>query len=83
MALTAQAIEDRIKKATAQVLRVPVDKIQSDSRFKDDLGADSLQSVELVAAFEDEFDIEMDEDEATKVQSIKEAVAYIQQVIAA
>ena len=83
MALTTQAVEERIKKATAQVLRVPVEKIQLDSRFKDDLGADSLQSVELVAAFEDEFDIEMDEDEATKVQSIKEAAEYIQQVMAA
>jgi len=83
MALNTQALEERIKKATAQVLRVPVEKIQSDSRFKDDLGADSLQSVELVAAFEEEFDIEMDEDEATKVQSIKEAVEYIQGVMAA
>ncbi|MCM8756897.1 MAG: acyl carrier protein, partial [Candidatus Omnitrophica bacterium] len=57
-------IEARVKKVTAQVLGLDEDMIRPESRFVEDLGAESVQSLELVAAFEDEFDIEMEEDAA-------------------
>ena len=77
----AQSVEDRVKKVTADILKVDSEKITSDSRFAADLGAESIQSVELVAAFEEEFDIEMDEDEALSVQTVGDAVSYIQKCL--
>lgn len=68
---------ERIKKVTADVLKIDVSKITEESRFAEDLGAESIQSVELVASFEEEFDIDMDEDEALKVKSVKDAATFI------
>lgn len=67
----------RVKKVVAELLKIDVARINDDSRFIDDLGADSMQSVELVAAFEDEFDIELDEDVALKAKSVKSAAELI------
>ena len=64
------------------MLKVPVADVKDDSHFVRDLGAESIQSIELVAAFEEEFDIEMDQDEALSVETVGAAVAYIEQVIA-
>jgi len=74
---------DRIKNVAVELLKVEAARIQEDSRFVEDLGADSMQSIELVAAFEEEFDIEMDEDAALAVKTVRDAVAFIDQVIAA
>lgn len=71
-------IESRVKRVTAEVLGVEETDIKAESRFVDDLGAESVQSLELVAAFEDEFDIEMEEDAALKVQTVGKAVEFIQ-----
>ncbi len=71
-------VENRVKKVTAEVLGVDESEIKTESRFVDDLGAESVQSLELVAAFEDEFDIEMEEDAALKVQTVGKAVEFIQ-----
>ncbi len=71
-------VESRVKKVTAEVLGVEESVITSESRFVEDLGAESVQSLELIAAFEDEFDIEMEEDAALKVKTVGKAVDFIQ-----
>ena len=72
----------RIKKVVAELLKIETGRIKDDSRFVEDLGADSMQSIELVAAFEEEFDIEMDEDAALGVKTVGDAVSFIDRVIA-
>ena len=67
----------RVKKVIAEVLEVGESDISDEANFIFDLGADSMQSLQLVAAFEEEFEIEMEEDEALGVQSVSEAVEYI------
>jgi len=73
---------DRIKKVAAELLRIETSRVQESSRFVEDLGADSMQSIELVASFEEEFDIEMDEDAALGVKTVGDAVKFIDQVMA-
>ena len=73
---------ERIKNVTADLLKIDVDSINKDSRFVEDLGAESIQSIELVAAFEEEFDIEMDEDAALAVKNVNDAVIFIDEVLA-
>jgi len=70
-------VEERIKQVASSVLNVPEEDITAEADFAADLGAESIQSVELVAAFEEEFDIEMDEDEALQVQTVGAAVEFI------
>jgi acyl carrier protein len=72
---------DRVKKVTAEVLGADAGSITEGSKFVEDLGAESIQSIELVAAFEEEFDIEMDEDEALSVKTVGDAAAFIEKVI--
>ena len=67
----------RVKKVIAQVLELSESDIADDANFIFDLGADSMQGLQLVAAFEEEFEIEMEEDEALGVQSVSGAVEYI------
>ena len=73
-------VEQRIKAIAAKVLSVDADEIKPESNFGYDLGAESVQSVELVAAFEEEFGIEMDEDEALAVETVAAATEYITKV---
>jgi acyl carrier protein len=70
-------VEARVKKVVSEVLGVPVEEVSKESRFVEDLSAESIQSIELVAAFEAEFDIEMDEDEALGVANVGDAVTFI------
>jgi acyl carrier protein len=72
----------RIKEVTSRVLKVDPSKVTDKSRFVEDLGAESIQSIELVAAFEEEFDIEMDEDAALGVKNVTDAVKFIDKVLA-
>ncbi len=74
-------VEKRVKEVTARTLKIDPGRIQDNSRFVEDLGAESIQSVELVAAFEEEFDIEMDEEEALDVKTVGKAVEFIQRYI--
>lgn len=74
---------DRIKQVTVKVLKVDPSKVTDKSRFVEDLGAESIQSIELVAAFEEEFDIEMDEDAALAVKNVADATKFIDKVLAA
>lgn len=70
-------VKQRVERVVAQVLKVDPKDIRSDSNFAFDLGADSMSSVALIAAFEEEFDIEMEEDKAREVQTVGEAVDFI------
>jgi len=69
---------ERVKKVVAETLKVDASAIKDESRFVEDLGAESIQSVELVAAFEEEFDIEMDEQGALGVKDVGTAAAFIE-----
>jgi len=73
-------VEERIRKITADILNVNASTIQLENHFGNDLGAESVQSIELVAAFSEEFDIEMDEEEALMVTTVNGAIKYITQV---
>jgi acyl carrier protein len=70
-------VEERVKEVTAQVLKLSPGEIKLEDSFTEDLGAESVQSIELVAMFEEEFGIEMDEDAALAVQTVGDAVAFI------
>ena len=67
----------RVKEVVGNVLGIDNSEITDEANFIFDLGADSMQSVELVAGFEEEFDIEMDQDKALEVQNIGDAVDFI------
>jgi acyl carrier protein len=73
-------IEERIKKVTARVLKLDVKDIRLEDGFACDLGAESVQSIELVAMFEKEFGIEMEEDAALAVETVGVAVECIRNV---
>jgi acyl carrier protein len=67
----------RVKEVVSNVLKIDSSEITDDANFVFDLGADSMQSIELVAGFEEAFDIEMDQDKALEVQNIDDAVNFI------
>ena len=71
-------IEERVTKVVEDQLSVNVDQITKDASFIDDLGADSLDTVELVMALEEEFGIEIPDEEAEKITKVGEAIAYIE-----
>ena len=71
-------IEDRVKKIVVEQLGVGEDQVTPDASFVDDLGADSLDTVELVMALEEEFDTEIPDDEAEKITTVKQAIEFVQ-----
>ncbi len=74
---SSKDIVDRVKKIVSDQLGKSTDEIQSDSSFVEDLGADSLDTVELVMALEEEFDLEIADEDAEKISTVNEAVDYI------
>ncbi len=72
------SIEERVKKIVAEQLSVGEDQVTPEASFVDDLGADSLDTVELVMALEEEFEIDIPDEEAEKIVSVKDAISYIQ-----
>ena len=68
---------ERIKQIVAEQLGVDEDQVTKEASFMDDLGADSLDTVELVMALEEEFDIEISDEDAEKIQKVQDAVDYI------
>jgi acyl carrier protein len=72
-------IAERVKKIVVEHLGVEADKVTAEASFIDDLGADSLDTVELVMAFEEEFNCEIPDDAAEKIQTVKDAVAYLEE----
>ena len=71
------SIEERVKKVVAERLNVKEEDIQNSSSFTEDLGADSLDTVELVMALEEEFDTEIPDEEAEKITTVQEAIDYV------
>ena len=72
-----ESIEHRVKKIVAEQLGVNESDIKNESTFIDDLGADSLDTVELVMALEEEFETEIPDEEAEKITSVQQAIDYI------
>ncbi|MDT7934383.1 MAG: acyl carrier protein [Sphingomonadaceae bacterium] len=68
---------ERVKKIVVEHLGVEPEKVTEDANFIDDLGADSLDTVELVMAFEEEFGIEIPDDAAEKITTVKDAIGFI------
>jgi acyl carrier protein len=78
----AKTTVDRVKKVTAEVLKKSAKNITDDARFVEDLAAESIQSLELVAALEEEFGVEMNEKDALRVTSVGAAAAFIDRLLA-
>ena len=72
------SIEERVKKIIVEQLGVKEDEVKPEASFIEDLGADSLDTVELVMALEEEFDIEIPDEEAEKITTVQSAIDYVQ-----
>ena len=72
------ALLDDIKEVVVEQLSVSADEVKEDAKFVEDLGADSLDVVELVMALEEKFDIEIPDEEAEKIQTVADVVTYIE-----
>ena len=72
-------VQDRIKKIIAEQLGVEEEEVVSEAKFVDDLGADSLDTVELVMALEEEFDVEIPDEDAEKIQTVGGAIDFIKE----
>lgn len=75
--------EEKVKEIIVDQLGVDAEKVKPDAKFVEDLGADSLDTVELVMAFEEEFGIEIPDDDAEKIRTVNDAVEYIRSKTAA
>jgi len=73
------SVEERVKSIIVEQLGVDADEVTPEASFVEDLGADSLDTVELIMAFEEEFGVEISDDEAEKIRKVKDAVGYIEQ----
>ena len=74
----AKPVEERVKEIIVEQLGVEEDEVLPAAKFIEDLGADSLDTVELVMAFEEEFGIEIPDEDAEKITRVKEAIEYIE-----
>jgi acyl carrier protein len=72
------AVEEKVKSIIVEQLGVDANEVTAEASFVDDLGADSLDTVELVMAFEEAFNIEIPDEAAEKIQKVKDAVEYIE-----
>ncbi|MDD5358892.1 MAG: acyl carrier protein [Sulfurovaceae bacterium] len=72
------AIFDEVKEVVVEQLNVSADEVKEDSKFVEDLGADSLDVVELVMALEEKFDIEIPDDQAEKIATVADAINFIE-----
>ena len=78
--MSDNSIEEKVRRIIVDQHGEESDKVTADAKFIEDLGADSLDTVELVMAFEENFDIEVPDEEAEKLQSVADVVAYIEKV---
>jgi len=81
MSLDRNEVEEKVKDIIVEQLGIEEDEVKLESSFIDDLGADSLDTVELVMAFEEEFDLEIPDEEAEKITTVKDAVDHIMEAI--
>jgi acyl carrier protein len=72
-----ESVEERVKEITRELLGIAPEDLKNDSSFVKDLGADSLDAVELVLEFEEEFDIEIPDEEAEKMTTVQDVIDYI------
>jgi acyl carrier protein len=79
MRIRMSDISERVKKIVVEHLGVEEDKVTDDASFIDDLGADSLDTVELVMAFEEEFGLEIPDDAAEKILTVNDAIKFIEE----
>ena len=77
----SENIAERVKKIIVEHLGVDAEKLQDNANFIDDLGADSLDTVELVMAFEEEFGCSIPDDAAEKIRTVKDVIDYIQKQV--
>jgi acyl carrier protein len=75
--ITMSTVDQRVKAIVAEQLGVKEEQVTSDASFVDDLGADSLDTVELVMALEEEFEIEIPDEDAEKITTVQQAIDYI------
>ena len=73
------AVADKVKAIIVEQLGVDEEEVTADASFVDDLGADSLDTVELVMAFEEEFDLEIPDEDAEKIATVGDAISYIKE----
>ena len=71
-------VEERVKSIIVEQLGVDAEEVTLDASFVEDLGADSLDTVELIMAFEEEFGVEISDDEAEKIRKVRDAIEYIE-----
>jgi len=71
------SVEDKVKKIVAEKLSVELEEVVPEASFVDDLGADSLDLVELIMSMEEEFDIDISDEDAEKLVTVKDAIEYI------
>lgn len=79
--MSEKSIQDRVKDIIVDQLGVNADQVTPEAKFVEDLGADSLDTVELVMAFEEEFGIEVPDEEAEKLQSVGDVVTYVEKAL--
>lgn len=75
----AENVEERVKEIIVEQLSVEADKVVPEASFINDLGADSLDTVELVMAFEEKFGLEIPDEDAEKITTVQNAISYIQE----
>jgi acyl carrier protein len=73
----SMSVEDKVKKIIAEKLSVDLEEVMPEASFVDDLGADSLDLVELIMSMEEEFDIDISDEDAEKLVTVKDAIDYI------
>jgi len=71
------SVEEKVKKIVAEQLGVSEDQVKPEAKFVEDLGADSLDLTELIMAMEDEFDVEIDDEQAQKIRTVQDAIDFI------
>ncbi len=77
--MSVENVQERVKNIIVEQLGVEADQVKPEAQFVNDLGADSLDTVELIMALEEEFDIEIPDEEAEKIKTVGEAIDYIEQ----
>ena len=77
--MSVENVQERVKNIIVEQLGVEADQVKPESQFVNDLGADSLDTVELIMALEEEFDVEIPDEKAEKIKTVGEAIDYISQ----
>jgi len=75
--MDAKSVEERVKNIIVEQLRVEPEQVKPEAQFVNDLGADSLDTVELIMGFEDEFGIDIPDEQAEKIKTVGEAIEHI------